>query len=122
MSGKAATLFRVVAVAEALSWAALLVGMFFKYVVGLGEGGVPVVGMVHGIVFMAYVVVALGVARVLRWNFGTLAIALVASIPPLFTWFFELWALRSGKLDGPELQQYGGLALLGKPSPATAAA
>ncbi|MGH3951767.1 MAG: DUF3817 domain-containing protein [Pseudonocardiaceae bacterium] len=114
MSRKAATLFRVVAVAEALSWAALLVGMFVKYVVGLGEGGVPVVGMVHGIVFMVYVVVALGVFRVLGWDFKTLAFALLASIPPLFTWFFEMWALRSGMLDGPEREQRGGLALYGE--------
>ncbi|MGH3518230.1 MAG: DUF3817 domain-containing protein [Haloechinothrix sp.] len=122
MSGKAATLFRVVAIAEALSWAGLLVGMFFKYVVGLGEGGVPVVGMVHGIVFMVYVVVTLGVFRVLGWNVKTLGLALLSSVPPLFTWFFEMWALRSGKLDGPERERHGGLALYGEHARETAPA
>lgn len=120
MSGKVATLFRVVAVAEALSWAALLVGMYLKYVVGLGEGGVPVVGMVHGILFSTYVVTALVAAKVLGWKLGTLALALLAGIPPLATWFFELWALRTGRLDGPEMRQYGGLALLGSPAPVSA--
>lgn len=122
MSGKAATLFRVVAVAEALSWAALLVGMFFKYVVGLGEGGVPVAGMVHGIIFMVYVAVTLGVCRVLGWSAKTLVLALLASIPPLFTWLFETWALRSGKLDGPARKQHGGLALFGEYPQGSAAA
>ncbi|MQA63990.1 MAG: DUF3817 domain-containing protein [Actinophytocola sp.] len=111
MVSKAATLFRVLAVAEALSWVALLAGMFVKYVLGIGEGGVPVVGMVHGIVFLAYVVVTLGVFRVLGWNVKTLMLALVAAVPPLFTWFFEVWALRSGKLDGPQTSQRAGVAL-----------
>ncbi|MDT4941557.1 MAG: hypothetical protein QOJ34_1646, partial [Pseudonocardiales bacterium] len=39
---RAATAFRVVAFAEALSWLGLLTGMFFKYVVDGGAGGVHV--------------------------------------------------------------------------------
>ncbi|OZM73926.1 hypothetical protein CFN78_06440 [Amycolatopsis antarctica] len=111
MSSKAAVLFRVTAVAEALSWAGLLAGMFAKYVLEAGEGGVPVLGMVHGVVFAAYVLVTLAVARPLRWTLKTTVIALLASIPPLFTWAFEKWALRSGKLDGPQRLTYGGTAL-----------
>ena len=53
VSSKAALVFRVAAVAEALSWAGLLVGMFLKYVVHSShEGGVPVLGMVHGVIFV----------------------------------------------------------------------
>lgn len=102
MSNKAAVLFRVVAIAEAFSWAGLLIAMFFKYVVELGEGGVPVLGMVHGVIFVLYIVTALAVFRPLSWSGKTLLLALAASIPPLFTWLFEKWALRSGKLDGPD--------------------
>ncbi|OLT40385.1 hypothetical protein BJF85_25005 [Saccharomonospora sp. CUA-673] len=111
MSNKAAVLFRVVAVAEALSWAGLLIGMFLKYVVQLGEGGVPVLGAVHGALFVLYIVVALGVAKPLGWNFRTLTLAVLASIPPLFTWWFEAWALRRGKLDGPQHIEHGGTSL-----------
>lgn len=112
MSNKAAVLFRVVAIAEAFSWAGLLIGMFFKYVVELGEGGVPVLGMVHGVMFVLYVVVTLAVARPLGWRPKTVIAALLASIPPLATWLFEKWALRRGKLDGPERLNYGGTALI----------
>ena len=111
MSSKAAVLFRVAAVAEALSWAGLLIGMFFKYAVGAGDGGVPVIGMVHGIVFVVYVLVSLVVSRPLAWRPKTLVLALLSSIPPLFTWAFEKWALRSGKLDGPSRLIHGGTGL-----------
>ena len=111
MVGKAATVFRVVAVAEALSWMALLAGMFVKYVVGFGEGGVPVFGMVHGILFLTYVVTTLALFRVFGWNGKTLLLALAASVPPLCTWLFESWALRRGKFDGPEIDRHAGVAL-----------
>ncbi|MBN6033831.1 DUF3817 domain-containing protein [Amycolatopsis sp. 195334CR] len=111
MSSKAAVLFRVAAVAEALSWAGLLIGMFFKYVVESGDGGVPVLGMVHGVVFVVYLLTSLLVTKPLGWKAGTLLLALVSSIPPLATWAFEKWALRTGKLDGPELVAHGGTGL-----------
>ncbi len=112
MSNKAAVLFRVVAVAEAFSWAGLLIGMFLKYVVELGEGGVPVLGMVHGALFVLYIATTLAVARPLGWSAGTVTVAVLASIPPLCTWFFEKWALRRGELDGPERAEHGGTALI----------
>ncbi|MBA0125057.1 DUF3817 domain-containing protein [Haloechinothrix sp. YIM 98757] len=120
MFGKAAAVFRLVAVAEALSWVGLLVAMFAKYVVGLGEGGVPVAGMVHGIMFIAYIVVTLAVFRALDWNARTLLLAVAAGVPPLFTWWFEVWALRSGRLDSPGCVGSGGVALFTVRGPATA--
>jgi integral membrane protein len=95
----AARAFRVVAIAEACSWAGLLLGMFFKYVVVRNDIGVTVFGPIHGALFVAYVVVTLLTARVFRWDLRTLVIALVASIPPLATLWFERWARRSGRLD-----------------------
>ncbi|ASR39615.1 hypothetical protein BAY61_24365 [Prauserella marina] len=119
MSNKAAVLFRVVAVAEAFSWAGLLVGMFLKYVVGAGEGGVPVLGMVHGAMFVLYIGVTLAVFRPLRWSAKTVIVGLLAAIPPFFTWIFENWALRRGKLDGPQRLTNGGTGLfLSEPEPA----
>jgi integral membrane protein len=112
VSSKAALVFRVAAVAEAFSWAGLLIGMYFKY--GLHsahEGGVPVLGMVHGIVFVVYVLTSLAVFKPLAWKPKTLAMALLASAPPLLTWWFEKWALRTGKLDGPARLTYGGTGL-----------
>ena len=95
-----ARVFRALAIAEACSWAGLLIGMFFKYVVVRDDLGVQVFGPIHGALFVAYVVVALVVARPLRWSVPTLLLALGASIPPLATLWFERWALRTGRLGG----------------------
>ena len=57
--GTPAGRFRVVAIAEAISWAALLIGMFFKYVVVENEVGVQIFGPIHGAIFVLYVIVAL---------------------------------------------------------------
>ena len=97
-----ATAFRIVAVAEALSWVGLLIGMYVKYVPETTEVGVKIFGPIHGGVFVAYVVVALLAARVLRWSPGTTLLALVASIPPLATLWFERWAARTDRLPGRE--------------------
>ena len=92
------TAFRVVAVAEALSWAGLLAGMYVKHVLGTSEAGVQFFGPVHGAVFLAYVAVAVLAARVLRWSPGTTLLALAAAVPPLVTVWFERWATRTGRL------------------------
>ncbi len=99
----AATAFRVVAVAEALSWVGLLIGMYVKYVPETTELGVKIFGPVHGGVFVAYVVVALVAARVLRWSPGTTLLALAASVPPLVTVWFERWATRSQRLPARDV-------------------
>lgn len=92
-------LFKVVAVAEALSWAGLLVGMYLKHVAGTTERGVEVFGPVHGGIFLAYVALVLLVGRSLRWSPVTVLAGLACSVPPFATLVFELWAARTGRLD-----------------------
>ena len=94
----AATLFRVAAVAEAVSWLGLLAGMYVKYVPETTELGVKVFGPIHGAIFVAYVVVTLAASRLLRWRAGTTLLALAASVPPLATVLVERWAARTGRL------------------------
>ncbi len=96
-----ALVFRIVAIAEACSWAGLLVGMFFKYVVVFDDIGVTVFGPIHGALFVAYVIVTLVVARTFRWSVPTTVLALVASIPPLATLWFERRARRRELLTAP---------------------
>lgn len=96
--GTPAGRFRAVAIAEALSWAALLIGMLLKYVISDNETGVQVFGPIHGAIFMLYVVVALLTWRALRWSAGVAVWALVASVPPFGTLVFERWADRAGHL------------------------
>lgn len=94
------TLFRRFAVAEAITWALLLAGMFFKYVTHTTDLGVRVFGMVHGIVFIAYCLVAVFVGVNQRWRVGTLLLGLLAAVPPFATILFERRMARTGRLDG----------------------
>ena len=94
-------LFVAVAIAEACSWAALLIGMFFKYVVVRNEIGVQIAGPIHGAFFMAYLAVTVLQARVAGWKWWVTLVALVASIPPFATVIFERWARSRGLLTAP---------------------
>ncbi len=77
-------LFRRVAVAEAVTWALLLTGMFLKYVTGTTELGVRVGGMLHGVVFIAYCLTTVVVAVDQRWSFGRLVGGPAsAGLPPI---------------------------------------
>lgn len=91
--------FRLVALAEAVSWVGLLVGMYFKY---LGsprtEIGVKVFGMAHGLIFIAFVIAALMAGIAFKWAAGTWLLALLASIVPLGSVIFLIWADKADRL------------------------
>ncbi len=92
-------LFLVVAVAEAISWAGLLTGMYFKYLTDAGELGVQIFGPIHGGIFVAFVLLTLLVSRTLGWSRWTTLAGLACSVPPFATLVFELWAQRTGRLS-----------------------
>ncbi|CAJ1499326.1 DUF3817 domain-containing protein [[Mycobacterium] burgundiense] len=91
--------FRLVALAEAVSWVGLLLGMYFKY---LGtprtELGVKIFGPAHGAVFVAFLAAAVLAGFAFKWSPVTWLLALLASILPLATVIFVIWADRTGKL------------------------
>jgi len=89
-------LFRLVAVAEACSWIGLLCGMFVKYVLETTELGVKVFGPIHGGLFVAYVLTTLVIAADQRWQLRRTLLALVSSVPPLMTVWFDRFARRRG--------------------------
>lgn len=103
--------FRLIALAEAVSWAGLLVGMYFKY---LGsprtEIGVKVFGPIHGGIFLAFVVAAVLVGIAYKWGVSTWILALLASILPLGSVIFVIWADRTARLG-----EVGGSALVSQP-------
>lgn len=92
-------LYRLVARAEAVTWALLLLGMFLKYVTETTELGVRVFGMLHGVVFIAYGLVTVLMWIDQRWSLGRLVLGLAAAIPPFLTIPFESYAERRGLLD-----------------------
>lgn len=91
-------LFRRFAVAEAVTWALLLLGMALKYLTRTTEVGVTVFGPLHGTVFIAYCVVAVFVAVDQRWSAGTTLLALASAVPPFATVWFERRVIRTGRL------------------------
>ncbi|WP_121254575.1 DUF3817 domain-containing protein [Nocardioides ferulae] len=91
-------LFRRVAVAEAVTWALLLTGMVLKYGTETTELGVRVFGMVHGVVFIGYVLTTLLVALDQRWSVARTLLGLAAAVPPFATVLFDRYAERQGAL------------------------
>ena len=66
----------------------LLVAMPLKYIWQMPQM-VSVVGMAHGVLFLAYVVLAFMVYSELKWSLKTLAVVLLASIVPFGTFYIE---------------------------------
>jgi integral membrane protein len=91
--------FRIIAFAEAVTWVGLLIGMYFKYVgTPRTEIGVKIFGMAHGLVFIAFVVAAVLVGLAFAWTARVWVLALLASIVPLGSVVFLIWAERTGRV------------------------
>ena len=93
-----ARLFRTVAVAEAVTWALLLLGMVLKYGTRTTNVAVSVFGMLHGVVFLTYVVTALVVWVDQRWSPARGVVGLLSAVPPFATVPFDLSTERRGLL------------------------
>jgi integral membrane protein len=98
MSNPEVRWFRIAAVTEAVSWTGLLIAMVFKYLVVHDAVGVHVFGPIHGVLFLAYLAVAVLVWRRHGWSTRIGVIALLAGVPPFGTVVFERWASRTGRL------------------------
>ncbi|HEX5543335.1 MAG TPA: DUF3817 domain-containing protein [Micromonospora sp.] len=92
--------FSIIAIIEAVTWAGLLVGMYFKHIAQTTEVGVRIFGSLHGAAFVAYLLVTLLVAARLKWPIRWITLfALAAAVPPFTIVVFEVWARRTGRLD-----------------------
>ena len=87
------------ALAEAVTWTLLILGMVLKYT-GVSDAFVPVFGMLHGVVFLGYCVVTCFVWVDQRWSAGFGALGLASAVVPWATIPFERRAERTGRLDG----------------------
>lgn len=86
--------FRIVAIAEAVSWAALLAGMLFKHVLDAGEAGVQIAGPIHGFLFVGYVLTAALAAVDNKWPARSIILILAAAVPPFTSLLAERHAVR----------------------------
>lgn len=91
--------FRFFAITEAVTWAALLAGMFVKYVPETTELGVRIAGPVHGVAFIAYCLATVLVAIDQGWSQGRTALGLLSAIPPLMTIWFDRHVEKCDGLD-----------------------
>ncbi|MQY06764.1 DUF3817 domain-containing protein [Actinomadura macrotermitis] len=81
--------FKLASIAEATSFLLLLlVAMPLKYLADQPLA-VSIVGMAHGVLFMAYVGLAIAARFLLRWSNGRTFLALVASVLPVAPFFVE---------------------------------
>jgi len=82
-------LFRGISLLEGLSLLALLfVAMPLKYIWGNPEY-VRVVGMAHGLLFVAYILFAIMTKFELNWKVKTLFIVFAASVIPFGTFYVD---------------------------------
>ena len=94
------TLFRVLAIAEAISWTLLITGLILRATADLAIA-VTIGGGIHGFVFLSYGATAILVAKNQRWGVGPALVAIVSAIVPYATIPTEIWLHRSGRLAGP---------------------
>ncbi|MDC1395137.1 DUF3817 domain-containing protein [Bacteroidia bacterium] len=81
--------FRIVSYLEGISYLLLLgVGVPLKYLAG-NDSWVKSLGMPHGMLFLAYIILAIVVRQMKNWNFKTFLIVLVASLIPFGTFYVD---------------------------------
>ncbi|ASK66070.1 hypothetical protein CFK39_09870 [Brachybacterium avium] len=91
-------LYRVLALAEVVTWTLLLGGMFVKYVLHSTELLVRIGGGLHGFTFLSYVVVTVLVAVDQHWRLKDLLLGIGSAVIPYLTVPFERSAHRRGLL------------------------
>ena len=101
-------LFRLFALAEAVTWTLLIGGLVLRATVGVPSMAFAVVGGLHGAVFLAYGVIASLTGVNQRWGLGRTVLAVALAIVPYATIPFELAVQRSGKLEGDWRREHSG--------------
>lgn len=98
-------IYRAVATLEAITWAGLIVGMIFKYLINGEQIGVRIFGSLHGAAFLTYSAMTLFAAVRFRWGAGVAALGIAAAFPPFCTVIFDRWAERTGRLAEPAVAE-----------------
>lgn len=81
--------FRIVALLEGLSYILLLfIATPIKYL-GDDPQYVKMLGMPHGVLFIAYIVMAVIISSDIKWTSRTLWIVLIASVIPFGTFYID---------------------------------
>ncbi len=89
--------FRYVALAEATSFLILIVASVIKRT-NDAPVGVEIMGPIHGLLFLAYVVVAVNVRPVARWTGQQTLLVLIGAVLPFGGFVVDRWLSRTGQL------------------------
>lgn len=84
---------RYIALAEATSFILLLIASVIKRTGG-SEVGVQVLGPIHGLLFIAYVWIALAIRSDMGWSGKTTFWILVGAVVPFGGYVVDWWLLR----------------------------
>jgi integral membrane protein len=101
-------LFRLFALAEAVTWTLLIGGLILRATVGVPSLAFTIVGGIHGAVFLTYAVIASITGVNQRWGFGRTVLGVALAIVPYATIPFELYVQRTGKLEGNWRREHSG--------------
>ena len=89
--------FRKVAIAEGISYLMLFViSMPLKYLANILWPN-QVIGLIHGVLFMAYMLLAIPLFTKLKWPFKRMLLVIIASLLPFGTFWLEKRYLRDQK-------------------------
>ena len=89
--------FRYVALAEATSFLILLVATVIKHSQD-APGGVQVMGPIHGVLFLAYVMLALALRGPAGWSPRATVGILIGAVVPFGGFVVDRWLARTGQL------------------------
>lgn len=83
--------FKAVAILEGISYLVLFANMLLikPFYAETYQTLLYPIGMTHGLLFIAYILLALLVGSKLKWSFKTLGIVMLASLLPFATFFIE---------------------------------
>jgi integral membrane protein len=84
--------FRLVAILEATSFLILLSCSFFA------RDGVPIMGPIHGMLFLAYVGIALIIRESAGWNAKETLLILVGAVVPFGGFVVDRWLAKREEL------------------------
>ncbi len=89
--------FKAVAILEGISYLVLFANMLLvkPFYAETYQMLLYPIGMAHGLLFIAYVLLALVVGSKLKWSFKTLSIVLLASLLPFATFYIEKRYLKT---------------------------
>lgn len=84
-------IFKFIAIAEGISYLALLSNMLFikPSNLTLYKSLLYPIGMAHGVLFIAYIALAILLTKAMRWNLVSLGVILFASLLPFATFIVE---------------------------------